>query len=98
MRSLKLGLAATAMLCALAATAQADCVKVAAVGEAVTHDIAELFAKNGLKNIIYGQGREGKGPVTTKCEDVSTTTTCRSSQTACKVSEPKTCLGAWLCF
>ena len=36
MRSLKLGLAATAMVCALSATAQAaDCVKVAAVGETV---------------------------------------------------------------
>lgn len=98
MRSMKLGLAATAMMCALATTARADCVTVAAVGEAVTHDIAELFARNGLKNIIYGQGREGKGPVTMKCEDGPTTTTCRSSQKACQVSEPKTCLGAWLCF
>lgn len=98
MYSFRLALAATAVFCALSAPARADCVKVAAVGEAVSHDIAELFARNGLKNIIYGQGREGKGPVTMKCEDGSTTTTCRSSQTACKVSEPKTCLGAWLCF
>ena len=69
MRSLKLGLAATAVICALSATAQADCVKVAAVGEAVTHDIAVLFSTHGLANVIYGQGRVGKGPVHTKCED-----------------------------
>jgi hypothetical protein len=99
MRSVKFGLATAAVMCALTASVQAaDCVKVAAVGEAVTHGIAELFATNGLKNIIYGQGREGKGPVTTKCEDGSATTTCRASQMACKVSAPKTCLGAWLCF
>jgi len=98
MRSLKLGLAATVVICAFSATAQADCVKVGSVGQAITHDIAELFAKNGLKNIIYGQGREGKGPVHTTCEDGSTTTTCRSSQMACQVTTPKTCLGAWLCL
>ncbi len=97
MHCIKLGLAATAMMCALATTAHADCVTVAAVGEAVTHDIAELFARNGLKNIIYGQGREGKGPLNMKCEDGSTTT-CRSSQTACQVTTPKTSLGAWMCF
>lgn len=98
MRSLKLGLAVTAMICALSATAQADCVKVGSVGEAVTHDIAMLFATNGLKNVIYGQGRVGKGPVRTKCEDGSGTTTCRASQTACKVTTTKACLGAWLCL
>jgi len=98
MRSIKLGLVATAVILALPATAQADCVKVGTVGEAVTHDIASLFATNGLKNIIYGQGREGKGPVSLKCEDGSGTTTCRASQMACKVSTPKTCLGAWLCL
>ena len=68
MCSLKLGLAATAAFCALSATAQADCVKVEAVGEAVTHDIAFLFSTHGLANIIYGQGRVGKGQVQTKCE------------------------------
>jgi hypothetical protein len=69
MRSLKLGLAATAMFCALSTTTEAaDCVKVATVGEAVTHDIAELFSKNGLKNVIYGQGRVGQGPVQTTCK------------------------------
>ena len=64
MRSLKLGLAATAMICALSATAQAaDCVKVAVAGEALTHDLAVLFSTNGLKNIMAGQGRVGQGPV-----------------------------------
>ena len=58
MRSLKLGLAATAMIWALSATAQAaDCVRVAVAGESLTHDVAVLFSTNGLKNIIYGQGR-----------------------------------------
>lgn len=98
MRSLKLGLAATAVTCAFSATAQADCVKVQAVGEAMTHDIAVLFATHGLANVIYGQGRVGKGAVNTKCEDGSSTTTCHSSQTACKVTTPKNCLGAWFCF
>ena len=99
MRCLKLGLAATAMFCALSATTEAaDCVKVATVGEAVTHDIAELFATNGLKNIIYGKGRVGKGPVHTTCKDGAGTTTCRSWQTACSATAPHTCLGAWLCL
>ena len=98
MRSLKLGLAAAAAFCALTTTAQADCRKVAAVGEAVTHDIAYLFSTHGLANVIYGQGRVGKGPVHTKCDDSSGMTTCHSSQTACKVTTPKSCLGAWLCF
>ena len=98
MRSLKLGLAATAVIYALSTTAEAaDCVKVATVGEAVTHDIAELFAKNGLKNVIYGQGRVGQGPVQTTCKAGPGTTTCHSSQMACKVTTPKACLGAWLC-
>lgn len=98
MRSLKLGFAATAVICALSATARADCVTVRSVGEAVTHDIAELFATNGLKNIVYGQGRVGKGPIHTTCKDGSGTTTCHASQTACKVTTPKTCFGAWLCM
>jgi hypothetical protein len=98
MRSLKLGLAATAMICALSVTAQADCRKVGAVGQAVTHDIAYLFSTHGLANVIYGQGRVGKGRVHTKCNDASGTTTCHSSQMACKVTTPKPCLGAWLCF
>ena len=52
MRSLKLGLAATVVICTLSVTAQADCVKVQAVGEAVTHDIAQLFSTHGLANKI----------------------------------------------
>lgn len=99
MRSLKLGLAAAAVIFTLSATAQAaDCIKVEALGEAVTHDIAEVFATHGLANIIYGKGRVGKGPVHTKCVDGTATTTCRSWQTACKATEPHTCLGAWLCL
>jgi hypothetical protein len=97
MRSLTLALAA-AVFCGLSATAQADCRRVGAVGEAVTHDIAYLFSTHGLSNVIYGQGRVGKGPVRTKCEDGSGMTTCHSSQMACRVSTPKPCLGAWLCF
>lgn len=98
MRALKQCLAAAAMVWALSVTAQAaDCVKVATAGEALTHDIAVLFAENGLKNIIYGQGREGRGPIHTTCKAGLGTTTCHSSQTACKVTTPKACLGAWLC-
>ena len=98
MRSLKLGLAAMTLLCLLSATAQADCIKVGALGEALTHDIAELFSTHGLANVIYGQGRVGKGPVHTTCKAGPTTTTCQSSQTACKTTTPKSCLGAWFCF
>ena len=98
MRSLKLELAATVLVCALSTTARAaDCVKVAALGEAMTHDIAETFATHGLANVILGQGRAGQGPVHTTCEKGPSTTTCRSWQTACKVTVPKACLGAWLC-
>jgi hypothetical protein len=98
MRSLKLGLAATAVVFALSSAAHADCVKVGALGEAMTHDIAELFSTHGLANVIYGQGRVGKGPVRTTCKAGPTTTTCQSSQTACQVTTPKSCLGAWFCF
>jgi hypothetical protein len=98
MRSFKLGLAAAAVMCALSVTAHANCVKVEALGEAVTHPIAELFATNALKNIIAGKGRVGKGPVSMKCKDTGATTTCRSSQTACSGGSPATCLGAWLCL
>ncbi len=99
MRSWTLGLAATAMICALSVTAQAaDCVRVTTLGEALTHDIAVLFSTNGLKNTLYGQGRVGQGPIRTTCKAGSSTTTCHSSQMACKVTTPKTCLGAWICF
>jgi hypothetical protein len=99
MRFLTMSLAAAVAICAISATADAaDCVKVEAQGEAVTHDIAELFATNGLKNIIYGKGRVGKGPVHTTCVDGSALTTCRAWQTACTATEPHACLGAWLCL
>ena len=99
MRSLKLGLAATAVICALSATAQAaDCRTVTALGETLTHDTAVLFSTNALKNTLAAQGRVGNGPVRTTCKTGSTTTTCHSSQMACKGATPKTCLGPWLCI
>lgn len=98
MRSLHVSLTAAVVICGLATTAQADCVKVGALGEAATHDIAELFSTHGLANVIYGKGREGRGPVHTTCETGSSTTTCRSWQMACTVSTPKTCFGAWFCL
>lgn len=99
MRSLKLGLAVAAAMGALTVAAQAaDCTKVAAVGQMVTHDTAVLFSTNALKNIIASKGLVGQGPVKTTCEDEGATTTCRSSQMACTGGTPKTCLGAWLCF
>lgn len=98
MRSFKLGLAAATVICAFATSAHADCVKVQTMGQGLTHGIAELFATKGLANTIYGQGRVGNGPVTTKCDDAAAMTTCHSSQTACKVTSEKPCLGAWLCF
>lgn len=98
MRSLKLGVIAATAICAFSVSAQADCVKVQTMGQGVTHGIAELFATKGLSNVIYGQGRVGKGPVSTTCKDEGAMTTCHSSQTACKVTSEKTCLGAWLCF
>ncbi len=97
MRFLKIGVAAMAVTCALSATAQADCIKVGAEGQNITHDLAVLFSTHALANIIYGQGREGGGQVHTTC-DGPDGTTCHSWQVACKVSEPHPCLGAWLCF
>lgn len=99
MHSLKLGLAAMAMICALSATAQAaDCTKITALGETLTHDTAVLFSTNALKNTLAAQGLVGKGPVRTTCKAGSATTTCHSSQVACKGATPKTCFGAWLCL
>lgn len=98
MRSLKQGLAATAMILMLSGAAHAaDCKRIGVDGEALSHGVAELFSKNGLKNVIYGQGREGRGPVKTTCKTSGATTTCHSSQVACKVTNEKACLGAWLC-
>lgn len=99
MRSLKFGLAVAAVVCALSATAQAEnCTRVTALGETLTHDTAVLFSTNALKNTLAGRGLVGKGPVQTTCKTGATTTTCHSSQMACKGGSPKTCLGPWLCF
>jgi hypothetical protein len=99
MRSLKLGLAAMAVICALSATAQAaDCTRVAASGDNVTHDLAVLFSENALKNTIAGRGLVGKGPVKTTCKSGSAMIECHSSQTACKGGTPAACLGPWLCL
>ncbi|MBK9080456.1 MAG: hypothetical protein WBP38_02525 [Hyphomicrobium sp.] len=99
MQFLKFGFVAAAMVCAFSATAQAaDCAKITALGETLTHDTAVLFSTNALKNTLASQGRVGKGSVHTTCETGSVMTTCYSSQVACKGTTPKTCLGAWLCF
>ena len=29
----------------------------------MTHDIAVIFSTHGLANVIFGQGRVGKGPL-----------------------------------
>lgn len=98
MQFLKFGVVA-AMVCALSAGAQAaDCTRITAVGEMLTHDTAVLFSTNALKNTLAAKGLVGKGPVNTTCESGSTSTTCRSSQMACTGGTPATCLGAWLCF
>jgi hypothetical protein len=84
MRSLKLGVAAAAMMCALTATAQAgDCIRVAAIGDGLTHDLAVIMSTHGLANIVEGKGRTPKGPVHTKCEPGTFGTECTSSQVAC---------------
>lgn len=85
MRSLKLAFAASAVICALSATAQAgDCIKVAAVGDGLTHDLAVIMSTHGLANIVEAKGRTGKGPVHTHCAPGTFGEQCTSSQTACK--------------
>lgn len=99
MRSMTLGLAAAALMGALTAAAQAaDCKRIGAVGQMLTHDTAVLFSTNALKNTIASKGLIGQGPVKTTCTDEGASTTCRSSQMACTGGTPKSCLGAWLCF
>lgn len=99
MRSMKRGLVAALMVCALPAAAQAsDCRKVTALGQNLTHGLAELFSTSALKNTLAAQGRVGKGPVRTTCRSDAATTTCYSSQMACTGAAPKTCLGPWLCL
>jgi hypothetical protein len=86
MRSLKLGLAAgAAMIFAFSATAQAgDCIRVAALGDGLTHDLAVLMSTHGLANIIEHKGRKGQGKIHTTCTPGAVLTECRSSQMACK--------------
>ena len=99
MRFVKRSLVAAAAMCALTATAQAaDCARITALGQNLTHDSAVLFSTNALKNTLAAQGRVGQGPVRTTCKAESVMTTCHSSQVACKGGTPKTCLGAWFCF
>jgi hypothetical protein len=85
MRSLKLSVAAAAAMLALSATAQAaDCVRVGAIGDGLTHDLAVIMSTHGLANIIEGKGRTPKGPVHTSCSPGTFGTECQSSQLACK--------------
>lgn len=99
MQSLKSGLLAAAVVLALSASAQAaDCARITASGETLSHDTSVLFSTSALKNILAAQGRVGKGPVRTTCKSSGATTTCLSSQIACKGGTAKTCLGPWLCL
>ena len=85
MRSLKLGVAAAAVMCALSATAQAgDCVRIGAIGDSLTHDLAVIMSTHGLANIIESKGRTPKGAVHTTCSPGTFGTECQSSQMACK--------------
>lgn len=85
MRSLKLGFSVAAVILGISAAAHAgDCVRVAAVGDGLTHDLAVIMSTHGLANIIEGKGRTGKGPVHTKCEAGTFGTQCTSWQSACK--------------
>ena len=78
------------MLCTLSAMAQAaDCTRVAATGDNITHDLAVLFSTNALKNTIAGRGLVGKGPVKTSCKSGSAMIECHSSQMACKGGTPR---------
>ncbi len=98
MQNLNYGLVAAAMVCAYSMPAgAAECTRITALGEMLTHDTAVLFSNNALKNTLAGKGLVGKGSVKTTCKTGATTTTCYSTQTACKGATPKTCLGAWLC-
>ena len=98
MQVFKLGFVAAVMVCALSATAPAaECMKVAAIGDNFTHDLAVLFSHNALKNTIASKGLIPKGPVKTTCKGDGMIE-CYSSQTACKGGTPAACLGPWLCF
>lgn len=85
MRSLKLGVTAAAVMVALSATAQAaDCIRVGAIGDGLTHDLAVIMSTHGLANIIESKGRTPKGAVHTSCTPGTFGTECQSSQLACK--------------
>jgi hypothetical protein len=87
MRSLKLGLAATAAMCVLSASAAqagGNCIRVGAIGDGLTHDLAVIMSTHGLANIIDSKGRTGHGAVHTTCSPGSVLTECRSTQMACK--------------
>lgn len=85
MHSMKLGLTAAAAMLALSATAQAgDCVRVGAIGDGLTHDLAVIMSTHGLANIIEAKGRTAKGVVHTTCTPGTFGTQCRSTQLACK--------------
>jgi hypothetical protein len=85
MRSFKIGVAAAAIMCALSVTAEAgSCMRVGAIGDGLTHDLAVVMSTHGLANIIENKGLKGKGPIHTACSQGAVLTECRSSQTACK--------------
>lgn len=85
MRSLKLCVAAAAAMLALSLTVQAsDCVRIGALGDGLTHDLAGIMSTHGLANIIEAKGRTAKGAVHTTCTPGTFGTQCRSTQLACK--------------
>lgn len=85
MRSFKLCLVAAASIVAVSASAQAgDCVRVSALGDGLTHDLAVVMSTHGLANIIENKGRKGSGKVHTTCAPAAFLTECRSTQLACK--------------
>lgn len=86
MRLFRLGIFAVAaqIAGAMVSTAQADCARIAAVGDGLTKDIAVVMSTHGLQNIIEGRGLKGQGEVKTTCQAGSFLTQCHSSQVACK--------------
>jgi len=86
MQKFHIGFAVSTVLCltALSTPAAADCTRIGAVGDGLTKGIASLMSENGLKTLIASKGRKPQGPVTTKCEDGTFLTQCKSSQLACK--------------
>jgi hypothetical protein len=84
MRYLKNGLVAIAMICAVSSTAKADCIRIGAIGDGLTHDLAVIMSTHGLENIMSFKGRKGQGPVHTTCSAGAVLTECTSTQMACK--------------